>query len=175
MQNWERRETTYVPGLLAVCFFSSPLSVRVHPVFFLCPRLLPAFGLPWCWCLLKMGVGEDILLSCYCCCLPLWKEGSGYCAALAYCCSPCCHLIHGGNRRSWWGEKVALMSWSQRCCCRLQCRGWSCWSLQRCHVNFWCCCCSVVAEEIASEGKECGRWGIAVGGAVRVKEGRSVG
>jgi hypothetical protein len=47
--------------------------------------------------------------------------------------------------------------------------------LQRCHVNFWCCCCSVVAKEIASEGEECRRWGIAVGGAVRVREGISVG
>ncbi|KAI9403475.1 hypothetical protein POPTR_001G427901v4 [Populus trichocarpa] len=48
---------------------------------------LSAFGFLWCWCLLKMEVGKDILLSCYCCCLLLQEEGSGYCAVLAYCCS----------------------------------------------------------------------------------------
>ncbi|KAJ6951963.1 hypothetical protein NC653_018136 [Populus alba x Populus x berolinensis] len=31
-----------------------------------------------------MEVRNDILLSCYCCCLLIWEEGSGYCAVLAY-------------------------------------------------------------------------------------------
>ncbi|KAJ6913623.1 hypothetical protein NC651_015991 [Populus alba x Populus x berolinensis] len=47
-----------------------------------------------------MEVGEDILLSWYCYCLPLWEEGSNYCVVLVYCCSQCCRLINDCNRRS---------------------------------------------------------------------------
>ena len=72
-----------------------------------------------------------------------------------------------GKADDWDQLLMQRRDWSQRCCWRLQCRGWSWWSLQCCHVNFGV----VVAEEIASKEEDCGR---AVSGSCVDREGRPV-